>query len=342
MRFAILALLLAGVLGCDDREARMRVHLANTKKDLSDPDPIRRAMYASMLGFEKAKGKVYLPLLQESLKDESLYVRVQAAIAMCRIDPDQAATVMPVLTAAVDGPPHLIEYDGVARNLAILELPKLGPIAESAIGVLKKRLSDHPYTRTIAAAALAQIDKSTYDTTFPILAEGLRGGQSERIAAAQAFCKLGDDAKEFMPSVRKLLDGDDRFVRSEVEKALQGEPIEPPVREPGPWDDLPFLLKLLAYAVPVGLALGLVLSLVMRYCFPSLLTKVPARAPRNLWWLFAFGVAMFAGLAAMSFAGNRWSFGVYFIGFTILELHAMVAALRGSAANGKPDGAVRA
>ncbi|MBM3997135.1 MAG: hypothetical protein FJ303_23740 [Planctomycetes bacterium] len=158
---------------------------------------------------------------QGDLRDENVLVRVRAATEICEIDPSQNVVAIPVLEVAADGEGYVDGDKSIARNLAIIELGKHRSNAKSAIPILKKRLSGTPYERVIAAAALAQIDKSTYEIAFPILAAGLKEEQITRVTAARAICELGDDAKDLMPSVRKLLEDEDEFVRTEVARALK-------------------------------------------------------------------------------------------------------------------------
>ncbi len=217
MRLVILSFFPLFASGCD---SQMQRHVAEAQRDLKDPDPGKRADAASSLGNWGADGKVFLPLLHDALKDDAPLVRVNAAIAICEIDPSQRKAVVPIFAGAADGEDRVFGDKSIARNTAIIELRKCGSDAKSAVPVLKKRLAgSNPYERVIAAAALTQIDKSTYELAFPILAEGLKGEQLTRVEAARAYCALGTDAKQYLPDVRRLLDDKDTYVRSEVSKA---------------------------------------------------------------------------------------------------------------------------
>lgn len=219
MRFSALLLLTIASTGCD---SGIRRHYEIVQEELSDPDPKVRALAASHLtNLWGDDGKIFIPLLQKSLKDDNVLVRVQAARTICRFDPAQRSVAIPVLEEAADGEGNVSDDKSLARNLAIVALGGQGSYARSALPVLKKRLAGHSYERAIAAAALTQIDPSTYKIAFPILANCLNEGQSERVVAAWAFCRAGADAKDYLPSVRKLLEDDDEYVRSEVARALK-------------------------------------------------------------------------------------------------------------------------
>lgn len=72
------------------------------------------------------------PALSAALKSPDMTVRQSAALALGRIGPGAAATVVPALTAALDDPEISV------RRSAAESLGQLGPAARSAIPALEK------------------------------------------------------------------------------------------------------------------------------------------------------------------------------------------------------------
>ncbi len=87
-------------------------------------------------------------------------------------------------------------------------------------------------------------------------------------------------------------------------------------------EELRTLLIIISVSVPVGLGLGLL----ARKKFPASCKKYSKFCLGGRWKLFAFGLAFFAALAALSFANNRIYFGWFFVAFAALELWALVVS----------------
>ncbi len=219
-RNAVAFLVLVVLAGCRQPWDGFKDQLAAVKS----PDAATRAHAASFLGSIGPEAKICLPALEDALKDKNPLVRVEAANAIWRIDPEIKRLAVPMLSDAA-GAGMIWGDASLAKNLSIKYLGEIGPEAKEAIPNLKLCLkSESRYERVIAATAMIQIDKTTREIALPVLSYGLRKDQDQftKVEAADALCKLGRDAKEFMPAVRKLLEDDDTFVRGRVARALEG------------------------------------------------------------------------------------------------------------------------
>jgi HEAT repeat protein len=155
---------------------------------LTSENAHRRASAAEVLGHLHRTGAQVLPDLEKVLQDPNPAVRLQAAIAIWRIDGQTTATV-PVLAEGVRG------MDARGRASAIQILGEIGAPAAAATPAL--------------AAALADRFHFT------------------RRAAAEALGKIGPNAHDALPSLRSALTDEDPEVVREVRNAIENI-ITPP------------------------------------------------------------------------------------------------------------------
>jgi HEAT repeat protein len=238
---------------------RVRALEALSRLGLSSPDvlmmPVRmlwddmqaRAKAAEILGRMGPAAKAAAPDLADVLRGSDNPARVQAALALWRID-RRNEEVIPVLVGALKstftatsrasllipgrfGTPGT--PPGPLCQQAADALGEMGPEALSAVPALTEVLKDpqlapyHPYY----ALALLKIDRQTYKLAVPILVEALEGKGptarlSEQAAATfrkQAASALGPSAMEAQDALMALaraLEDVDAGVRQEAANAL--------------------------------------------------------------------------------------------------------------------------
>jgi len=137
---------------------------------------------ARQLGEVGPKAKAALPALTRALKNESGYLRIQAAYAMHKIDPANKKSV-----------PVLIE----ATN------------------------DKNPYLRVRAAQALSKIEPAGKFALSVLISELKNQDRDLRIYAAFALGELGPKAIAAIPALTELLKDKSPFVRKAVQWALQ-------------------------------------------------------------------------------------------------------------------------
>ena len=84
--------------------------------------------------------------------------------------------------------------------------------------------------------------------------------------------------------------------------------------------ELKQLCILVALSLPVGLAVGLLL----RKKKPNWCKNYTKSCLDRKWWLFLGGLILFIGLSAASFVSDRPYFGIFFLGFALLEAFCLV------------------
>jgi hypothetical protein len=86
-------------------------------------------------------------------------------------------------------------------------------------------------------------------------------------------------------------------------------------------EELKVLCIILVTCVPVGLVIGVV----VRKLRPDWCKSYAKYCMNGKWWIFAFGVFLFAGSSIMSFVQNRPYFGILFMLFAFGEAVALFA-----------------
>ncbi len=160
----------------------------------------RNTYYLARLG---PRAKSVVPGLRSALKDSRAQVRIDAAIALARIDPSGGEAI-PVLIDALDHPmdKDKIDYDEVPAALG-----HIGPAAKAAIPVLK-RLMGKPegvFLRSEILRTLVQADPEGGES-IPALVSALRDEDSSVVQAAiESLCLLGPRAKDAASPLAALI-----------------------------------------------------------------------------------------------------------------------------------------
>jgi HEAT repeat protein len=213
---------------------------------LGDDGPAR-AKAAEVLGRMGPVAKAAVPPLTELTKGPDPDARIQAALALWRID--HRTEAIPVLVRELKStvarkPGNAMSFGRLAVaasapteppcQQAAEALEEIGPAARAAGPALTKLLRDSHLAscRPYYALALAKIDRQAAGVAVPVLLDMLDGKPdavplTEPAAATlrrktiKALGDLGAPARGAVPSLRKaLLDPDER-IRSEAAKALK-------------------------------------------------------------------------------------------------------------------------
>jgi HEAT repeat protein len=119
----------------------------------SDPNAVLCRYAVTALGQLGARGRTAAPILLKARQDPDADVRLSAACALVRIDPEQAKDVIPDLTTGLKAPEWWVRA-GAARALGTI-----GPNAKTAFPALAACLNDPiKPVRKESAAALKQLD----------------------------------------------------------------------------------------------------------------------------------------------------------------------------------------
>ena len=150
------------------------------------------------------------------LEEESdMYIRLGAAGAICRIAPDEADAVLPVLLA------ELHDNNFVHRDTACKFVGEIGPRANAAVPSLLNLLDDE--AETVQCSASEAIGKITGDWSHAIEV-GVKLIQHPdwliRVVGAEHFAVIGTKAKPAIPRLRELLGCVEWEVRLDVEEVL--------------------------------------------------------------------------------------------------------------------------
>ncbi|TMQ35548.1 MAG: HEAT repeat domain-containing protein, partial [Planctomycetota bacterium] len=123
-----------------------------------------------------------IPEIMKLLKDSDASVRVAAARSLWKLDPSQAATVVPVLIEGVKD-----QKRWAIRGRAIFVLGEIGPAAKESVPALREALKDkYEDIRALAAISLGNMG-ATAKPAVPELRAALKdedGGVREKAAKA--------------------------------------------------------------------------------------------------------------------------------------------------------------
>jgi HEAT repeat protein len=209
-------------------------------------DAQARAKAAEVLGRMGPGAKAAVPTLAEVLRGSDNPTRIQAALALWRID-HRTQDVLPALTAALRSPftplprstltlPGRFGIPGAPpAPLCQQAAEALGQMAEApaAVPPLKQALQDPQLSeyRPYYALALVRINRQSGTVAFPALRDALDrkgpvAGLSQEAAsavrrrAAAALGRIAGEVPDAIPALRKALADPDAGVRQEAARAL--------------------------------------------------------------------------------------------------------------------------
>jgi RNA polymerase sigma factor (sigma-70 family) len=175
----------------------------------SAPNPVNPDLYGVRRGVFVALGEIgpaareAVPALLEALKDPSIMIRIGAAEALARVDPEQASrAAVPVLQTDLKDPSTWM------RIRAADVLIRIGPEQARPAGpVLADLLQDHDANFLQAAVLLWKIDRAN-PHTLPSLLEALSNKSLHRTEeGAAALGQMGADARPAIPALTEMLQG---------------------------------------------------------------------------------------------------------------------------------------
>jgi HEAT repeat protein len=210
-------------------------------------DGLARVKAAEVLGRMGTLAKSSIPALTNLMKGPDAEARIQAALALWRID--HQAEAIPVLVrelkCTVSRKPSNAGFPGRLAGTAsagaaqpcqqaAAALGAIGPAARIAVPALTKVLSDLRLSpcRAYYALALAKIDRQAAGVAVPLLIDVLEGKPRARPSpdsaawairrqAVEALGEIGAPAREAVPSLQKALLDPDETIRSEAAAALK-------------------------------------------------------------------------------------------------------------------------
>lgn len=196
-----------------------------------------------------------VPLLVKQLDHENTNFRWLCIRALARIDPNAAKPALPTIKEAVKTRTYGMEPAGIwfriepsnpeplakllatfknpmergFRNAAMMALGDLGPLAKSALPLVRDCLKDADiYTRLRAAMTLWQIEGDLKEG-MPILLAAVEDPMVQyRQTAISMLGHIGPAAKEALPALRKIAQGTDGATKHLAQQAIDA--IEAPVK----------------------------------------------------------------------------------------------------------------
>ena len=178
---------------------------------LSNDVPRRRERAASSLGRIGPTAASAIPALLKMLKDTTFQVRVEAAIAIIKIEPRYASELLPVLKESI-----LMDdlRFSALQTKAIQAVQTLGESAALLGPTLISKLSEPTTRKNIllqlaAVKALAKVDEANahigVEKLIDLLSDRERIGWYQRTGIIHALVELGSIAKPALPSLLGLM-----------------------------------------------------------------------------------------------------------------------------------------
>jgi hypothetical protein len=195
--------------------------------DLTSPDETVRRRAANALGMIGPEADVAVPALAQSLtRDTDRGVRIEASLALTKMDPESAelSAAVPVLCKA------LKDHEPMVRMNAAMALVRLGVRARPAVPALIEVLHDganqtnaEAFLFTIHDLAALALGRSGSAEAIPALTTALAKARTgdTRQAVLRALGEAGTMARSAVPSVRPFLTDNSEEVRLAAAEALQ-------------------------------------------------------------------------------------------------------------------------
>ncbi len=183
---------------------------------LEDPDQLVRIAAVDPLARFGRKAHAAIPVLNKWLEDEREYIRLTAAAAICRIEPEQIPKLLAVLMTGLESNLSLDQRHAAAA------IGNLGAAGAPALSVLGRMLGDDSAdVRCDAANAIWGI---TGDPTISIrVGVDLLGAEDwlERYVGVKHLGMMGPVAKPALSDLRRFLSGDDLGIQTVVATAIE-------------------------------------------------------------------------------------------------------------------------
>ncbi|MDE0874710.1 MAG: HEAT repeat domain-containing protein, partial [Acidimicrobiales bacterium] len=176
---------------------------------LSDDSPRRRERAASSLGRIGPTATPAIPELLKTLKDTRVNVRIEAAIAITKIEPHRVNAVLPVLKESI-----LLDSQVFTthQKRALKAVQTLGKSAALLGPALMSKLSEPPNLKDRSlqieeAKTLAKVDEANAQIGVEKIIQGLLDREHTwmRIQVIQALGELGSIAKPALPPLLDLM-----------------------------------------------------------------------------------------------------------------------------------------
>jgi HEAT repeat protein len=169
---------------------------------LNDPRERPAAYAAAELGKLGRKAKSAAPQLLEAVKHPDAQVRINAASALGRVEPDPKKAVAALIALLKDDPEREV------RRSAAAALGKMGPAAAPAIPLLRMALRDEGGGWWVAADAIGKIGGSD---AVSALIEGLESKDGDiRLTSIRRLGDLGGAAASAVKALKKASKDDPR------------------------------------------------------------------------------------------------------------------------------------
>jgi len=171
---------------------------------LGDPAaPVARAAAGSLVELARSGGGV-LPLLKRALRSGTPGARIQAALALARLEPPGPA-LLPALVDALAAP------EGDLRWSAARVLVDMGRLHGEVLGVLLGLVAtaEQPSVRRMASFALRQLAPDRPEAARVLLEATRDGDVAVRRAAVTALAGLLDPPREVAARLAELRDDRD-------------------------------------------------------------------------------------------------------------------------------------
>jgi HEAT repeat protein len=167
---------------------------------------------------------VAVPDLKKVLDDPRPAVRIEAALALVRIDVKRAAGTVPAL---IEG----LKAGELPARRAAEALAELGPVARAAVPELVKHFgATSPHLRLYAAEAAARIDPTQAPKAVEVLVGLLQNpkfvSSMIRSYSLGALQRIGPPAKSALPALAELLTDDGPFHRYVALAMIAIDPVD--------------------------------------------------------------------------------------------------------------------
>jgi HEAT repeat protein len=190
---------------------------------MSAPDPEVRSQAVRRIGSMTVDTRPAVLALLERLDDKDRTVRLRAAEALMRIDPQFGPMIVPALVRSFKEGGWGGRRDNDIRTVTTLA-GEVGPAALPTLPYLLKLMEhDNRYGKLIFAVAATRISTAVVDQTVPVLIEFLSDryeGTGQQVEALRTLGRIGPFARLAIPVVSVVMANDDSSNRFDAAEAL--------------------------------------------------------------------------------------------------------------------------